>query len=112
MRFPIKQGEIKYILTSELPEHFQYGIYRCMIQKITTRLFRYNKNNYYTHFDLERAKELGLKIEMIEDGENNFLHYDRCKLILGRQLFGKFIDKLYPLKEQGIDGAKDIMNCL
>jgi hypothetical protein len=95
-----------------LPQYFQHGIYRCIISiKDTTRnyigLFRFNKLNYYTHYDLKRAKELDLEIQMIEDGNNNFLYYSNDKLIQGTKLFGKFVDLLFGIKEAGLGDVSD-----
>jgi len=39
------------------------------IKRIDTRLFRENPNEFYTHYDLMRAKELGYKIRLIEDDD-------------------------------------------
>jgi hypothetical protein len=74
--------------------------------------FKLNKNNYYTHYDLTLAKELGFEIELIHDNEFNFYYYSKEKLIKGKLLFGQFVSKLYDLKSNKIDGAKDIMNAL
>ena len=69
-KYPVKDGEYKNITTDEINniEYPSYGIYRCIITKSETvndKLFRFNKNSYYTHMDLKRAKELGFNIEMM-----------------------------------------------
>ncbi len=54
-------------------KYFEFGIYRVKIYG-DYRHFPLNKE-YYVHYDLERARELGYKIKLIEDGDANFLSY-------------------------------------
>jgi hypothetical protein len=107
MLFPIRAPEYKYITTSELYafKNLGYGEYRCIIHRsdddnINRMCFRFNPENKYTHYCVNRAKELGLKIEMIEDGDANVMLYSRDKLITGRELFGKVVNKLFEYKQQ------------
>jgi hypothetical protein len=117
-KFPVKTGEFKYITTEELNqmEFASYGIYRAIIQssedKSKNKLFRFNKRNYYTHIDIKHARELGFEIKMIEDNQSNFLYYSPDKLISGSSLFGDFIDLVFPLKQNKVKGAKNILNYL
>jgi len=76
------------------------------------KLFRFNKLNYYTHFDLTRAKELGLEIKLIIDEQPNFLYYSRDKLITGTELFGNYVNTLFDLKQKKLPRAKQILNVL
>jgi hypothetical protein len=110
MIFPLKEGEFKYI-TDFNKDYFEYGIYRCIITG-TSKLFRFNFKNYYTHVDLTRAKELNLDIKLIIDDEPNFLYYSRDKCLTGSEIFGEYVNYLFNLKEQGVKGAKNILNCL
>jgi hypothetical protein len=110
MCFPYKEGEFKQI--KELDKVLTYGIYRCEI-KSDTVLFRTNFNNYYTHIDIYRARELKLPITLIHDDQPNALIYSRDKLCTGNQLFGKYVDLLFPLKQKKIcDRVKAILNIL
>ena len=112
-KFPIKKGEFLHL--DELPEILQYGIYHCRIVGDDidgNKLFRFNKNNRYTAIDIRRARELNLTIELIQDGEANCLYYSRDKLITGIELFGPYIDLLYPMKKKGIKTAKLLLNIL
>jgi hypothetical protein len=98
-------------------EFYQYGIYRCKITaKTPPKMFKFNKNNYYTHITLNGAKELGMKIEIIEDGYVNALIYPRTtdglelgeterSLVQGHNLFGPTLKSLYELKMKGIKRA-------
>ena len=107
--FPVKEGELKYI--TEFGNFFNYGIYRCKIIG-NTKLFRFNFDNYYTHFDLNTAKDLGLQINLIIDDKPNFLYYSRDKCLTGHEIFGRFVDKMFDLKQKKIPDAKKILNIL
>lgn len=107
--FPVKEGELKYI--TEFGSFFNYGIYRCKITG-NTKLFRFNFDNYYTHFDLNSAKNLGLQIDLIIDDKPNFLYYSRDKCLTGFELFGRYVDKLFDLKQRKIPNVKKILNIL
>ena len=75
MFFPIKEGTFHKIIDDDIKERVPYGIYRCVIDidENAKQLFRYNQFNYYTHIDIQVAKELGLKITMIQDDQPNQL---------------------------------------
>ena len=90
--------------------YFRYGIYACLIDVKNKMLFRENKNNLYTHIDLNRAKELGYNIEIIE-GQDNFFCYSKS-LTNGHKVFGNFVKTVYDLKKQNVTGAKNLINCL
>jgi len=113
-QYPIKKGEFKRLSNNEFEEYIKnlivkYGIYRCKISE--HYLFRNNPNNFYTHADIQLAKYLNLKIELIIDDKPNALIYDDNKLIRRNILFGEFIDIVYPLKQVN-HYAKSILNCL
>jgi len=101
-RIPIKRGEFKTI-TDFHKDYFEYGIYRCVIEKSEderiNNIFSFNYHNYYTNLDLESAKKLNLKISLIQDDKPNFLYYSRDKLMTMSQLFDNYINILFPLKE-------------
>jgi len=107
--FPIKAGELRYI--TNFDERFYFGIYRCKITG-SSKLFRFNFDNYYTHFDLTTAKEIGLNIELIIDDQPNFLYYSRDSCLTGYEIFGRYVDKLFDLKQRKIPGSKAILNIL
>ena len=67
----------------------------------------------YTHIDLLCAKDLDLEIKLIIDDQPNFLHYSRDKLITGHELFGQYVDLMFPLKEKKLTNrTKQIFNIL
>ena len=108
---PMKQGDFSRI--AEFPEFIAFGIYRCIIKKSgnkhTDKLFRFNKTNKYTHIDIANAKQLGLKVTLIIDDEANCLLYGGGKRINGSRLFKSFIDFLYPMKCNGVEFAKKLL---
>jgi hypothetical protein len=114
--FPVRCGTFGVITTEELNalERIPYGIYRCRIQikQSAMKIFRYNSNEYYTHVDLNAARELKLEIKMNSDGQANQLVYRRGDMVTGKQLFGKYVHYLYDLKNRGVSEAKPILNLL
>jgi hypothetical protein len=114
-KFPIGRGEFNKLDNFDNLSYFQFGIYRCKIIQENdndNKLFRFNPKNYYTHTSLEHAKSLGFKIELILDNEPNFLYYSREKLIGFNEVFHKYIDFVFDLKQKKIPKSKDILNRL
>jgi hypothetical protein len=112
MLFPYKEGEFKRL--KEFPERLEYGIYRCMIDNTQPKLFRSNFNHHYTHLDINRARELKFRIKLLIDNEPNALVYTRDKLLTGSQLFGRYVNLLFGLKQKykGNELVKLILNVL
>jgi hypothetical protein len=102
---PIKSGEFKTFSEDEFTnlKFYPYGIYRVQISKSEddniNQLFRFNKLNYYTHINLTDAQRLGLQINLIEDERPNALLYSRNKCLRCDQIFKRYIEFLFPLKE-------------
>jgi hypothetical protein len=109
MLFPIKQGEFQ-ILTA-FGKDYSTAIYRCKIEG-KSLLFRFNKRNYYTSQDVRRARELNLKITLIQDGDHNVLFWDRSRCMTGAQLFRPFVKLLFDLKQKQVPQSKAILNTL
>lgn len=80
-------------------EFYKFGIYRCKIIG-ECKYFVFNKNNYYTHVDLEVAKTCGLNVELVIDDQPNFLYYDKSCLTSGYHLFKQAISMLYDVKKK------------
>lgn len=108
--FPIKRGE--FLIADDETKNKPYlpkGIFRCEVAQGST-LFVYNKYNYYTNSELNCAKHiLNLKFTFIEDGQPNFLYYAKDKCIKMSELFGPFVDQVFPLKQQGVEVAKAVL---
>lgn len=125
--FPYKQPELLRITKEEFNnmKYFKYGYYHVIVhpsnnEKINgkiNQIFTFDRMNYYTHYDLEIARKLNLKIEIIEDDEVNFLYYSRDKLIRGDRLFKKYINywnkrKINETDEEIKQIYKDFLNVL
>jgi hypothetical protein len=112
MVFPIGEGILKTLTTEEFNElsFYQYGIYHVKISDANHKLFSQNSNNWYTHICLTRAKELQLKMELIQDDKPNFLHFS--KLVNGAKLFRPFVDYLFNFKNEGYSCIKKYLNSL
>jgi hypothetical protein len=111
--FPIKQGEFSHM--DDLPEIVSYGIYHVIISPHedphVARLFRFNQKNYYTHTDIQLARNLGLNVELIHDGQANSLTYKTGRA-LGMHMFKTLVDNLYQLKQKKVPFAKAIINTI
>jgi len=81
----------------------QIGIYRCVIEvpkkEQMYKLFKVNDDEYYTHYEIKWAYELGLKITLKEDNRDNALIYERNKCKTGAEIFKQYVDILYPLRQ-------------
>jgi hypothetical protein len=100
---PCKKGEFKVVGNADIEKFASYGIYRCRIEsneENKAKLFRFNRSNYYTHFDISNAKQLGFKVEMIDDGQPNALIYSRGSMVMGNQYFKATVDYLFELKNK------------
>ncbi len=114
-KYPYKRGELKILSKQEFDElnFFKFGIYHVIVENTDSRVFRHNEKHWYTHTDLNYAKDkLNAKLTLIEDNETNCLLYSADKLITGNKLFGKFVNFLFPLKRQGFKEVKKYLNCL
>ncbi|UZO09083.1 uncharacterized protein OCT59_029320 [Rhizophagus irregularis] len=121
--FLIRQG--KFQILKDFVDHrgyALYGLFRASSQgapkgKVSGNdiLFRQNKRGVYTFIDLQRAKKLGLDIQLIQDGKPNALIYDREARIPGTVIFGEYVHFLFNIKNQGgVAGrvAKRVLNTL
>jgi len=79
---------------------FTYGMYHCEIIG-SHHLFMKNSDNWYTHFDLRCALDLGLKMEIIQNGQFNVYSYDGVEKVQSKKIFGKWVNDMYALKQKG-----------
>jgi hypothetical protein len=100
-----KCGEMRTITT--LNKHLQYGLYKVKIistNEIFNKFFHFNKNNTYTHYDIQLARDCMNKLNGIEikllNIENNACVYESKKLIKTYHIFGKWFDKITELKSE------------
>ncbi|GET67076.1 hypothetical protein GLOIN_2v1472929 [Rhizophagus irregularis DAOM 181602=DAOM 197198] len=107
----------KFQTLNDFVDHRGYALYGLFRAKISGNniLFRQNKRGIYTFIDLQRAKKLGLNIQLIQDGKPNALIYDREARIPGTVIFGEYVHFLFKIKNQGgVAGrvAKRVLNTL
>lgn len=109
LKFPASQGV--FMKLNELPETISYlFIVRASIEK-GHKLFRYNKHNLYTSYDLQNAKRLKLSVELIDD-DINCLSYEKSRIIEGEHFFKPFIHYWYEMKKKNVPFSKLILNSL
>jgi hypothetical protein len=105
---PTGQGDLQTMTDDEFNnlKYYPVGIYRCIItstNKDLNRLFRFNKTNYYTHYDLTLAKLLKFDIKIIDNSGANCMMYDSKNRIQGSKMYGSTIDYLYKIKKETND---------
>lgn len=110
MCFPVKEGKFETI--DEVSITPLYGIYRCTVEPSHILIKSDPDRKYYTHLDLRCALKLNLKITLAQDGEPNFLHFNRDSMVTGKQLFGNYVDYLFKFKNKGNFVSKIILNSL
>jgi hypothetical protein len=100
-RFIIPIGKPIYKKLEKLEDVISVGLYHVKITGTDPRLFLENpKHNWYCYTDVKQAKVRGWKIELICDGNPNFLFYDAAARETGFNLFRGYVAKLFPLKKK------------
>ncbi|GAM28177.1 hypothetical protein SAMD00019534_113530 [Acytostelium subglobosum LB1] len=89
---PTKKGKFQRLTDAELVKCIPFGIYRATING-SHRAFQLNYHNYYTHYNLTFAQELGLTFNLIDDSENNALLYPTGR-VTGSIMFGEYINQV------------------
>lgn len=110
MNIPASQGE--FTTMDELPKTIDYLFIVKAIVEGNHPLFRYNKNNLYTSYDLQNAKNLKLNIKLISDEVYNCLSYKNARMLKGKVFFKPFVDYWFTMKKDGVPYAKRILNSL
>ena len=111
--FITRKGKFKTI--DEIPDYedkYQYAIFRCKITGYDSRLFQRNRHDFYTGLDVKIAQEEGYEVQLKNDGFPNMLWYTKLCRIPGEEVFGTFVDDMYKMKANGVDGAKQVINVL
>ncbi|CAB4382093.1 unnamed protein product [Rhizophagus irregularis] len=104
-QWPIYEGDFEYL---EKLDNLSFGIYHVDIEgqpekkkdAKCTRLFRYNPEKYYTHYDIQRARDLGLEVKLINESPNALI-YNEKKCMTGEDLFSKWYNTLIKIKREG-----------
>ena len=100
-----------FLTLTNLNKNLEYGIYRVNIEGLPkkyeaqcTRLFRYNQEQYYTHYDIECARKNGLQVKLINISPNAYI-FKQSHLTDGETLFENWARQLIRIKRQkGIAG--------
>ena len=104
-------GNPEFLKIESFDEFVKFGIYRCVVSGYDRRLFLHNPANYYTYTDVKFAIKHGYQVELVLDGEPNFMFYDSENRDTGFSLFRGFVDTLYALKKLN-PLAKELLNIL
>ncbi len=110
--FPVKPGTEQVLPADHFhtkDARLEYGLYRAEVGADDTkrnRLFNYRKNNIYTHYDLQVAKEIGLSIRLIMDNQPNALIYPKDTRARMSLAFGDFVMKLFTVRQSNNDCPK------
>jgi hypothetical protein len=111
--FPIRQPEFRRL--EALPDILQYGVYHCKIMGnfVDDHFFRFGKDNWYSHYDINSARELKFEIILNPPKLNapNAMIYPEGRMN-GHQSFNHLVNELYDLKLKGHKLAKYIMNTM
>lgn len=109
IRIPITEGKLIDITTEELEEKrsVKFGVYHADIKCDNDVMFSTMNKNMYSHYEINYAKKLGLKIIVLGPA----LVWDAEQTIPFYKLFNKYINYLYPLKNKH-KKIKIIMNAL
>lgn len=98
-KFIVPLGNPMYSKMDKIPDVIPFGIYRAKITNYDRRLFAGNDKHYYTYTDIKQAVKRGYTIEVIQDGEDNFMGYDSSNRESADKLFKQYVDILYPHKK-------------
>ena len=91
-------------------KYFRFGIYHIKVIGANNKLFTTNNDDWYTHIDLNWAKEIGCTLELIEH-PNNSLIWEKEQTKAGSHIFKKYVDYVFKFKK-GYDDFKPILNRL
>ena len=111
--FITRRGKFKILKRMpKYEEKYQYAIFRCKISGYDNRLFQKNRFGFYTGLDIKIAQDEGWDIELAQDGDPNMLWYTKFCRVPGKEVFSVFVDSLFKMKANYVDGAKQTLNCL
>jgi hypothetical protein len=110
---PMKQGKLTSIKKLDL-DNLKYGIYRVRLtitqSGFIDKFFKFNKTNFYTHYDIlvfKRIKEIYesekqvINIELLDiNKENNCIIWNDDELINTKDIFGKWFITLEEVKKK------------
>jgi hypothetical protein len=109
LKIPVTAGTLTTISQIDIDSSsfVKYGIYNVKIDCKNNKLFTVVKSNMYTHYEVNRAKQLNYKITVI----GQHLLWDTKDLVRATDLFGEYVEYLYKLKSKN-KLFKTILNSL
>jgi len=114
LKIPYGKPEFKNMTKDEFEQlsFYSYGIYHVKVHDPDYRVFRVNNENWYTHTDLNYARnELKYRIELVVDGEcNAMLYKDNLQSI--KTVFAPFVNYLFGFKKEGVKLIKKYLTSL
>jgi hypothetical protein len=110
---PMKQGHLESVKSLEF-DKLKYGIYRVKLTieegGFIDKFFKFNKDNFYTHYDIlvfkkikekYESKNQDIKIELLDiDKDYNCITWNVDELINTKEIFGKWFDVLNNAKKE------------
>jgi hypothetical protein len=109
LKIPINEGILTTISTEDINKFktLKYGIYNVKIECNEKIKFTLQNSNMYSHIEVNYAKKLKLKIEVL----GQHLLYLQKDLISCNSVFSEFVKYLFDLKLKD-KAFKNILNCL
>lgn len=109
LKFPVCEGQLIDMTTEEV-EHkrfVKFGVYHAEIECEDDKIFTTISTNMYSHIEINYAKQLGLKINII----GQCIVWNDEQLVSFHSVFDKFVKYLYPKKKLN-KNIKLILNSL
>lgn len=104
--FPTKEGHSMKFDKLDF-NNVAYGLYDCIITATNpdfSKIFDFNNNNVYTHYDLQFANQhkerFGVTIQLITNSMCNALIYHKNHLLDGHHVFSFWFDRIIDLKTE------------
>eukprot|EP01040_Poterioochromonas_malhamensis_P014966 gene14966-16664_t len=111
LKMPIRVGTRRRL--TSLPTKLEYGIYKVKVVNFPNHLFKLNKFNFYTHYDIEFLLNNDYEVELIQVPENEFnaMIWYSDSLIYTEAIFRPWFDILAEAKQQ-LKGNKIVKRLL
>jgi hypothetical protein len=107
IKIPTKKGTLTTINNIDDIKYVSYGIYNIKIYVENKKLFTERDNNIYSHYEINWAKKLNYKMQVI----GKHLIFNKDDLISMYDLFNEYVNLLYPYKHKNIM-FKKLLNVL
>lgn len=92
LKIPISEPDI--VEDVQKSDYYEFGIYNASIECDDEKIFTVLKSNFYTHYEMNKATKLNLKINILGPA----LIYKN--FVPASQIFKKYVDELFVLKKK------------